>query len=81
MAGGVGVVERRIMSCTKTQVYFEDLGSLTQVDYLLEKTASLVSQTERALRPSYHWTCAYFASDLMLMHKLVNLYSESVKAQ
>ena len=47
--------------------------------YLLEKTTSLISLNERALRPNYEWTCAYFASDLQLMHKLVNLYTESTK--
>lgn len=62
----------------KTPLYFDDLGSVHQVNYLLDKTASLVSLNERALRPSYQSTCAYFASDLQLIHKLVNTYAESI---
>ena len=72
-------VERRIAESFKTQVFFDDLGSVKQVDYLLDKTSSLISLTERALRPSYQSTCAYFRSDLLLMHKLVNLYTESTQ--
>ena len=59
----------------KTPVWFNDLGSVNQVEYLLDKTASLISVTERALRPSYQSTCAYFSRDLLLMHKLVSLYT------
>ena len=72
-------MERRIAVSFKTQVFFDDIGSVKQVDYLLDKTSSLVSLTERALRPSYQSTCAYFASDLLLIHKLVNLYTESTQ--
>ena len=63
----------------KTPVFFDDLGSVNQVEYLLDKTSSLISVTERALRPSYQSTCAYFASDLLLIHKLVNLYTEGTQ--
>ena len=61
----------------KTQVYFDDQGAIHQVDYLLEKTGSLISLTERALKLSYHSTCAYFGTELLLMHKMVNLYTEA----
>ena len=72
-------IERRMLECINAVVYFEDLGSVHQVAYLLEKTTSLISLNERALRPNYEWTCAYFSSELQLMHKLVNLYTESTK--
>lgn len=73
-------LEKRMAGSILAPVFFDDLGSVNQVGYLLDKTSSLISATERTLRPNYQSTCAYFSRDLLLMHKLVNLYSESTQA-
>ena len=46
-------VRARMADSIKTLVFFDEIGAVHQVDYLLEKTSSLISVAERALRPSY----------------------------
>lgn len=46
-------IRQRMAESIKTLVFFDEMGALHQVDYLLEKTSSLISLSERSLRPSY----------------------------
>ena len=60
---------------------FSDLGSLSQFEYLLDRTNSVVDPDSRLLRLSYESTAGYFSPQLRLVHKLINLHGTVVDRQ